>query len=77
MKFRRHLAILMGAIGFAVALMYPAPKPGFVMADVGAPMQLVIPARAESTPEGDETVMALRRQANTALINLKAIGVRR
>jgi hypothetical protein len=73
MKLRRTFAVLFSAAGCAVALMFPAPRPGTI--ELTQHFQQL--ASADNFADGDATMAALRQQADAALASLQAAAANR
>ena len=76
MKFRREFAVLISAAICAVALMFPTPKLGQVLAGHGA-QPFGFPGGVEMSAEGDAAMAALHQQASAALASLQASSLAR
>jgi hypothetical protein len=70
-KFRREFAMLISAAICAIAVIFPAPKPGLGFAERAMPPTGAL-ANAEMLAEGDAVMAALHQQASAALASLQA-----
>jgi hypothetical protein len=71
-KFRREFALLITAVICAIAVTFPAPKPGLGFAARGASFEIGSRASAETLASNEATMAALRQQASAALASLQA-----